>query len=447
MADLEVIQEVTFKHVTPEDPVALTRESVTLDHLTAPGSDKDDYLSSQPCRHITTSFDSPSEQNTETVFIESEVFFEEKTVKGNDKPPEKTRRHKYILCCFTLGNLLVGACYSLLAPFFPQVAESKGASPSKYGMVFAVYELVGFVFSPIYGRLLPVLKPTFLMYASLFLCGGCSILFGFLHKSPPGTAFLALALAIRIVQGFGGCAFYTVSSATLITEFPEKATFIYATMEMMYGVGMIIGPTLGGGLYQLGGYALPFVVLGVGLLFISLLAFILVPEIEAVMTHTTGYRRLLLHPRMIICQLVVFSCFMIFGYNDATLEPHLRRFNLQPAVLGLVFVISGGVYALTTPIWGYLCDSGISSRFLCLTGASISFLSILLIGPAPFFSFEADLWLIIVALIFLELGLSAKMVCSFSAAIQDSVKRGFPNDLSTYGMICGIFASMASLGL
>ncbi|XP_076371413.1 MFS-type transporter SLC18B1-like isoform X4 [Tachypleus tridentatus] len=371
MADLEVIQEVTFKHVTPEDPVALTRESVTLDHLTAPGSDKDDYLSSQPCRHITTSFDSPSEQNTETVFIESEVFFEEKTVKGNDKPPEKTRRHKYILCCFTLGNLLVGACYSLLAPFFPQVAESKGASPSKYGMVFAVYELVGFVFSPIYGRLLPVLKPTFLMYASLFLCGGCSILFGFLHKSPPGTAFLALALAIRIVQGFGGCAFYTVSSATLITEFPEKATFIYATMEMMYGVGMIIGPTLGGGLYQ---------------------------------------------------------------------------FNLQPAVLGLVFVISGGVYALTTPIWGYLCDSGISSRFLCLTGASISFLSILLIGPAPFFSFEADLWLIIVALIFLELGLSAKMVCSFSAAIQDSVKRGFPNDLSTYGMICGIFASMASLG-
>ena len=45
------------------------------------------------------------------------------------------------------------------------------------------------------------------------------------------------------------------------------------------------------------------------------------------------------------------------GFNVATLEPHLRPFGLSPLSTGLVFVLTGAVYALTSPIMGKLCES------------------------------------------------------------------------------------------
>lgn len=47
---------------------------------------------------------------------------------------------------------------------------------------------------------------------------------------------------------------------------------------------------------------------------------------------------------------------MSIGFLQATLEPHLRQFDLSPIVLGLMFVINGGTYAITAPAWGWLCD-------------------------------------------------------------------------------------------
>lgn len=47
---------------------------------------------------------------------------------------------------------------------------------------------------------------------------------------------------------------------------------------------------------------------------------------------------------------------MSIGFLQATLEPHLRQFDLSAVTLGLMFVINGGTYAVTAPIWGWLCD-------------------------------------------------------------------------------------------
>ena len=47
---------------------------------------------------------------------------------------------------------------------------------------------------------------------------------------------------------------------------------------------------------------------------------------------------------------------MSIGFLQATLEPHLREFNLGPVIVGLMFVINGGTYALTAPVWGWFCD-------------------------------------------------------------------------------------------
>ena len=51
------------------------------------------------------------------------------------------------------------------------------------------------------------------------------------------------------------------------------------------------------------------------------------------------------------------------GFNAATLEPHLRQFNLTPLVTGLVFVVTGSIYALTSSLMGKLCESRVRDSF------------------------------------------------------------------------------------
>ena len=44
------------------------------------------------------------------------------------------------------------------------------------------------------------------------------------------------------------------------------------------------------------------------------------------------------------------------GFIQATLEPHLRSFNMTPLIIGSMFVVSGGCYGFSAPLWGMICD-------------------------------------------------------------------------------------------
>lgn len=50
-----------------------------------------------------------------------------------------------------------------------------------------------------------------------------------------------------------------------------------ASLETFFGLGLIVGPTLGGALYAAGGYYLPFVVLGTVLMVTAILTIIILP--------------------------------------------------------------------------------------------------------------------------------------------------------------------------
>ena len=45
-------------------------------------------------------------------------------------------------------------------------------------------------------------------------------------------------------------------------EFPDNVATMFAILETFFGIGMIVGPTVGGALYEAGGFTLPFVLLG-----------------------------------------------------------------------------------------------------------------------------------------------------------------------------------------
>lgn len=79
---------------------------------------------------------------------------------------------------------------------------------------------------------------------------------------------------------------------------------------------------------------------------------------------------------------------MSIGFLQATLEPHLRHFDLPPFVLGLMFVLNGGTYAATAPIFGKLCDGIVSPKVIIVFGTIFVTLGFCLVGPIPFLPFE-----------------------------------------------------------
>ena len=66
----------------------------------------------------------------------------------------------------------------------------------------------------------------------------------------------------RIIEACGNSGFLTGSFSMIAKEFPENVATMFAILETFFGIGMIVGPTVGGALYEAGGFTLPFVSLG-----------------------------------------------------------------------------------------------------------------------------------------------------------------------------------------
>ncbi|XP_023235562.1 MFS-type transporter SLC18B1-like isoform X2 [Centruroides sculpturatus] len=358
-----------------------------------------------------------------------------------------TRNQILLLIAFGYCNFAMGACYALLAPFFPREAEYKGASPTIYGLIIGFYQLIVIVVSPICGKMSSRVSPNLLAYGGIFLSGSASILFGILEWSPPGITFIILAFLIRMFDAMGWAAYFTSSYAIVAMNFSEKRATVLSIVETIFGLGMIMGPTIGGALYQVGGYAIPFVTMGCILLVGSFTSFLIIPPCGELPPENPGNLiKLLKNPTYIIDLTVCVSCFFALGFNDATLEPHLREFGLSPVLLGTVFIILGGIYALGSPIWGYLCDTIGHVQILCAVGIFLSMIGFLFIGPVPFIPLPTTLWLVIVAQVFLGLGMGGKLICAFLHAMIEAIETGLPDDVSTYSIVFGTLTSACSLG-
>lgn len=74
--------------------------------------------------------------------------------------------------------------------------------------------------------------------------------------------FTWLCFLVRSAEALGSCAFSTASYVYIMHHFGDQLGWTFGVLETFVGLGMSLGPGIGGGLYGLGGYALPFYLLG-----------------------------------------------------------------------------------------------------------------------------------------------------------------------------------------
>ncbi|XP_076456374.1 MFS-type transporter SLC18B1-like [Babylonia areolata] len=355
---------------------------------------------------------------------------------------------KWTMVAMAFANFAASTCFSLLAPFFPNEASKKGATQTVTGLIFSTFELWIFVSSPVYGYFLTRIGSRFMFLSGLFTCGVCAVLFGLLDQSPPGTVFVAMCFLVRTVEALGASAFITASFAIIANEFPTHVSTVFGTLETFSGLGFMLGPPLGGFLYELGGFGVPFWVLGSLLVLCAVLIVLLLPRHQDQPRPKKGsVLRLLTNPLVLVTIITTIAGSFCLGFLDPTLAPHLEQFDLSTAVVGLVFLVASAVYALTAPLWGYLSDNKGLSFTLVVAGNLVACVSFLLLGPSPLLPFlKHELWLVIVSLSLAGLGIGAALNCTLKCLVVGARQEGFEDNLDTFGLISGLFNSAFSLG-
>ena len=357
------------------------------------------------------------------------------------------------LIIFGIADFCSAVCVSLQAPFYPSLAESKGATATQYGLVFGIFELVVFLVSPLYGQYINQIGPKFMFNAGIFTTGSTCILFGLLDKIDDSATFIGLSFGIRIIEALGNAGFLTASFSIIAKEFPDNVGATFASLETCFGLGLIVGPTVGGALYEAGGYTLPFATLGTLLLLAACITVVVLPSYNVSKEDSAGGHGgggsllvALKVPPIAMAAFGIVAASISIGFLQATLEPHLRPLELSPLEMGLMFVLNGGMYALSAPCWGYICDKKKSPHLVTLLGSLIVVIAFLLVGPAPFFYMEITMAQTVISLILHGLGFGGVLVSTFSSAHSEALANGFPDDLSTYGMVSGLWTSTFALG-
>jgi formate-dependent nitrite reductase membrane component NrfD len=140
---------------------------------------------------------------------------------------------------------------------------------------------------------------------------------------------------------------------------------------------------VGGALYTLGGYYLPFVVLGSALFTCAVMTLLVLPvrqEDRGESSNQGTLLEVLKIPGIQVCALGIIATSASIGFISATLEPHLRQFNLTAIFLGVMFVINGGVYAISAPFVGFFIDKCKTPKIASIFGSIFVIIGFSLIG-------------------------------------------------------------------
>lgn len=264
------------------------------------------------------------------------------------KQKQRKTSNKMIVLVIMVAIFTDMLMYGLVVPFLPIHAKSLGVSQSEIGFLFASYAIALFIATPIFGGLADRMGRKKLIVLGLIGLAITTIVFAF------ATNFWLLVLA-RTLQGVAAAIPWTAGLALLAEVFSkeERGKAMGMAMSGQAG-GVLLGPPLGGWLFELGGYQLPFfVAAGIALLAAIVSSVFLRNVSETRAESFTSPFKILRHKQVLIIAGVAIVGASVFASIEPTLPIHLSEdLNVSPGVIGSMFVVITLVYGVTAPMIG-----------------------------------------------------------------------------------------------
>jgi MFS transporter, DHA1 family, solute carrier family 18 (vesicular amine transporter), member 1/2 len=260
----------------------------------------------------------------------------------------------------TLATFVDLLTYSVAVPVLPDLATRLGASPTTIGFLFASFGVTLFGVSIPMGGLSDRIGRRAPMVGALVALAASTLLFAFATSLP-------WLFAARLVQGAADAMTWVVGLALIADLYsPQERGRIVGIMMSGTSFGLMVGPSVGGWLYEFGGIRTPFVVVAVFAAAIAAgFAVIEMPAPSHARSVPIG--RVLAVPAVRACVAAAIAG----SATIAMLEPVLSLFfaaeiQMSPSRVGSVFGVAALASTLAHPVWGALSDRFGAQRLMTI---------------------------------------------------------------------------------
>jgi len=268
-----------------------------------------------------------------------------------------------LVTCATFTDIVA---YSIAVPVLPDLSRKFGATPTMIGLLFGSFGVTLLAVSVPMGAVSDRVGRRLPLVGGMIALAAASALFAFARSLP-------WLFAARMVQGAADGVTWVVGFALIADLYgPDERGRVMGYVMSGTSVALMVGPSLGGWLYALGGIALPFVfVAGVSLLCAGGFALIRLEKAVSVAPVATlsavPVWSVLQAPLVAVCAAYV----VVIGATLAMLEPVLplffnRRLALSPVQIGLLFGAAAGALIVMPIVYGPLVDKWGSRRLVRL---------------------------------------------------------------------------------
>ena len=312
-------------------------------------------------------------------------------------------RKNTLILGFTLLVVMLG--YGMIIPILPFLITKLGGNGREMGLLASVYAAMQLVCAPFWGTFSdrigrrPVLLIGVLGYAIMMFIFGLS------------TRFWMLFVA-RTFSGVLSSGAMPTALAYLSDNLPEKERGgAMGQLNASLGLGMVLGPLLGG-LLSTDSLSLPFFV-GAGLALLALLlVYFLLPESHYALTTANldqannfwrwnVLKRILLSQAGILLLLIFIMNFGLTVFQGISGLYLLNKFNFDTRQMGMMWMVIGGVMVLSQGLLTGLLTKFIGEvrviRLGMLTGA-FGFVALLLVNGFIPILLAAGLFILVLAL-------------------------------------------------
>lgn len=143
-----------------------------------------------------------------------------------------------------LSLALVCAAYTMLSPFYPDIALRKGVPLWCVGIIFSTDPFCGFFTALVVSKYMNQFgRKNVILWSQVFLAISMFTLspIQFLDLD----AVLLLSFLSRMFAGIGTGCVMTAAASVFASEYPENTPVMIGRMQGAIGIGLIIGPILG----------------------------------------------------------------------------------------------------------------------------------------------------------------------------------------------------------
>ena len=283
-------------------------------------------------------------------------------------------------------NMFTGMGYSIVAPLFPVLEKYFSINEALLGWIISTYAISNCIITPFIPKLCKRFSRIKLLYFATFFEATCTLLYSFLEKIPSLTLFLIIVFSLRIIHGICSAIISTLVyslGCTLSTE--EEIKSVLGYIETGLSVGSTSGPLFVSGLYEIGGYKLPFFLLGLFLYISVYLTKIL--ESEKIdnneIEEDPSFFRYLNNLDIILISGAVTLGMVIFTFYYPCLTNHLtKNYNLSVSLSSLCFSVPLGSYLIMINLTNIISKK-IGNFYSISLGILIYGIAIYLIYPLP----------------------------------------------------------------